>query len=253
MSEKCYSNATSEQYINRWMDVTKSTMLFSRGVILVEGIAEALVIPRLAELVLKKYNSTHTQDEQIASTIDEAGVSIININGVNFSHFMQLFGNFNGSSGPAIPIYCSGLTDRDPGKEIYPQKGESPTSNNPVCVYLDEINGNAWMKLYVSPLKTFEYDLASYNPVVLAKTLKELWPTDTGEICSELIKIIDKNNEYADLSDLSNDAQYIYKHIESPEIGKGMFAHALSVKIDDDFIVPSYIEKAILWACGGHS
>lgn len=166
---------------------------------------------------------------------------------------MQLFGNFNGSSGPAIPIYCSGLTDRDPDKDIYPKKDDSPTSNNPICDHLDEINGNAWTRLYVSPLKTFEYDLAIYNPVVLAKTLKELWPRDTGEVCRELTKIIDKNNEYADSNDLSNDAQYIYKHIESSEIGKGIFAHALSEKINNDFVVPAYIEKAILWACGGHS
>lgn len=253
LSEKHFSSNASEEYINRWMDVTKSTMLFSRGVILVEGIAEALVLPKLAELVLQKYNSSHQQAEQIAYTLDEMGISVINISGVNFTHFMQLFGNFNGSSGPVIPIYCSGLTDRDPGKDIYPKKDESPASNNPICVFLDEINGNAWMRLYVSPLKTFEYDLASFNPVVLAKTLKELWPTDTGEVCRELTKIIEKNNEYENLNDLSSDAQYIYKHIESPEIGKGIFAHALSGKINNDFIVPAYIEEAILWACGGHS
>ena len=109
------------------------------------------------------------------------------------------------------------------------------------------------MKLYVSPLKTFEYDLAIYNPAVLAKTLKELWPTDTGGVSAELTRIIDKNNKYKDSNDQSNDAKYIYQHIESPEIGKGMFAHALSKKIDNDFKVPSYIEKAILWVCGGRS
>lgn len=253
LSEKHFSSNASEGYINRWMDVTKSTMLFSRGVILVEGIAEALVLPKLAELVLQKYNASHTQAEQIASTLDEMGITVINISGVNFRHFMQLFGNFDGSSGPTIPIYCSGLTDRDPGKDIYPKKGENPASNNPIYGYLDEINGNAWMNLYISPLKTFEYDLAIYNPVALANVLKELWPTDTGEVCRELTKIIEKNNKYADLDDLSNDAQYIYKHIESSEIGKGIFAHALSGKINNDFVVPAYIEKAILWACGGYS
>lgn len=253
LSKKHYSSNASEEYINRWMDVTKSTMLFSRGVVLVEGIAESLVLPKLAEIVLQKYNDSHQQPEQIASTLDEMGISVINISGVNFLHFMQLFGNFNNSSGPAIPIYCSGITDRDPGKDIYPKKGENPASNNPIYKYSDEINGNDWMKLYVSPLKTFEYDLAIYNPAVLAKTLKELWPTDTGGVSAELTRIIDKNNKYKDSNDQSNDAKYIYQHIESPEIGKGMFAHALSKKIDNDFKVPSYIEKAILWVCGGRS
>ena len=41
------------------------------GVVLVEGIAEALILPKLAELVLQKYNATNQQAEQIASTLDE--------------------------------------------------------------------------------------------------------------------------------------------------------------------------------------
>ena len=56
MSNKNFGNTVSLDYINRWLDVTKSTMLFSRGIILVEGIAEALLIPCLAEIVLKSYN-----------------------------------------------------------------------------------------------------------------------------------------------------------------------------------------------------
>ena len=253
LSEKHYTSESSEKYINRWMDVTKSTMLFSRGVILVEGIAEALILPQLAENVLQTYNATHEPDKQLSSTIDEMGISVININGVNFMHFMQLFGNFNGSSGPAIPIYCSGLTDRDPGKDIYPQIDEIPTCNNPVYTYQGEINSNDWMRLFVSPLKTFEYDLATYNPVVLAKTLKGLWPAETGSVYDRLTEIITKNNKYDNPKDLSSDAQYIYEHIASPGIGKGIFAHELVSNIDKDFIVPDYIAKAILWACGGYS
>ena len=41
--------------------------------------------------------------------------------------------------------------------------------------------------------------------------------------------------------------------IESNEIGKGVFAYALTEKITDDFIVPDYISNAVLWACGGKS
>lgn len=253
LSNKKYFNNNSEKYINRWMDVTKSTMLFSRGVILVEGIAEALVLPRLAEIVLQNYNSTHQPNEQLASTLDEMGISVININGVNFAHFMQLFGNFNGSSGASIPIYCSGLTDRDPGKDIYPQKDEEPRSNNPVFVYQDEINRNDRMRLFISPLKTFEYDLATYNPAVMAKTLRELWPIKRGEVYGILTTIIGKENKYDDLSELSNDVQFIYNHIESPEIGKGIFAYELSGNIDNSFVVPSYISEAVLWVCGGRS
>ena len=133
LSRKVFSdrnNDSFKKYINRWMDVTKSTMLFSRGIILVEGIAEALVLPRIAQIVLSNYNRTHKEPKTLPLSLDELGVSVININGINFKYFMKLFGNFAESSGPNIPIFCSGVTDNDPGKSIFPKKGDSPTSTN---------------------------------------------------------------------------------------------------------------------------
>ena len=171
---------------------------------------------------------------------------------------MKLFGNFQGSSGPNIPIYCSGLTDRDPGKDasnndIYPEKGIEVESKNPIVAVENEINNNKWTKLFVSPLKTFEYDLATYNPKRLATVLKSVWPTPNGLVCGELDKIIARENDYTDMSLLAKDAKYIYEHIESDKIGKGVFAYAFAEKITDDFVIPEYISNAVLWACGGKS
>lgn len=253
VSQKNYKDPLAEKYINRWMDATKSTMLFSRGVILVEGIAEALVLPKLAEIVLKEYNQNCAENLRLASTLDEMGVSVININGINFQYFMKLFGNFHGSFGPNIPIYCAGVTDRDPGKDIYPKKDEDVNSHNPIVADKGEINSNEWTRLFVSPLKTFEYDLATFNPVLLAAVLKSLWPTSDGSVSAKLGEIISKNNKYKEASCLREDAKYIYDHIESSNIGKGLFAHALVEKINDHFVVPTYIRDAVLWACGGRS
>ena len=169
ISQKDYGDLLTENYINRWLDVTKSSMLFSRGIILVEGIAEALILPKLAEIVLRKFNQNHTESSRLASTLDEMGVSVININGINFKYFMKLFGNFQDSSGPNIPIYCAGLTDSDPGKDCYPKKDEEVAGKNPIIDVKDKIDENDWTRLFVSPLKTFEYDLATYNPKVLAE------------------------------------------------------------------------------------
>ena len=258
IGQKEFADTNAENYINRWLDVTKSTMLFSRGIILVEGIAEALVLPKLAEIVLKKYNQGQEEPMRLASTLDEMGVSVININGINFQYFMKLFGNFQGSSGPDIPIFCSGLTDRDPGKDasdnvIYPEKDTEVESKNPIVESKAEIDNNQWTRLFVSPLKTFEYDLATYNPKLLATVLRSIWPTDKGTVCAELDKIIGRETKYEDLSLLAKDAKYIYEHIESDKIGKGVFAYALAEKITDDFVVPDYISNAVLWACGGKS
>ena len=102
-------------------------------------------------------------------------------------------------------------------------------------------------------MKTFEYDLATYNPKLLATVLRSIWPTAKGTVCAELDKIIARNNSYSDTSLLAEDAKYIYEHIESDKIGKGVFAYALAENIKDDFVVPDYISNAVLWACGGKS
>ena len=251
ISEKDFQDPLAEKYINRWLDVTKSTMLFSRGIILVEGIAEALVIPRLAELVLKKYNDERNDAQKLGASLDEMGISVININGINFKYFMKLFGNFQGSSGPCISIYCAGITDRDPEKSAFPQIGEAVEGQNPALEYAEEINSTERTRLYISPLKTFEYDLAIYNPVCFANVLKQLWRTEDGPVCNELDEIIKRGERYDSPSQLAEDAKYIYKHIEDSSVGKGIFAQVLAEQIPDDFIIPQYIINAVLWACGG--
>ena len=251
LGEKDFHDPLAEKYINRWLDVTKSTMLFSRGIILVEGIAEALVIPRLAELVLKKYNDERNDAQKLGASLDEMGISVININGINFKYFMKLFGNFQGSSGPCISIYCAGITDRDPEKSAFPQIGEAVEGQNPALEYAEEINSTERTRLYISPLKTFEYDLAIYNSVCFANVLKQLWRTEDGPVCNELDEIIKRGERYDSPSQLAEDAKYIYKHIEDSSVGKGIFAQVLAEQIPDDFIIPQYITNAVLWACGG--
>lgn len=250
LSQKDFGNDKVADYINRWLDVTKSTMLFSRGVVFVEGISESLILPKLAETVLSEYNEVHTS--KLAKNLDEMGVSVININGVNFHYFMKLFGNFDGSSGNSIPIYCSAMTDRDPGSDVYPKKGEDVASQNPMIEYAEDINKNEMLRMYFSPYKTFEYDLALNNPVLFAKTLKAAWPTADGPISTRLDGIVKKDGKYETEEDLASDAKFIYDHIDSSQVGKGAFAHALLMHLDNHIIVPEYIKNAVLWACGGY-
>ena len=67
------------------MDITKSTLLFSKGIILVEGICEAMLLPVFAPLVLKEYNDKN--QKKSPNTLEEAGVTVVNINGINFKYF----------------------------------------------------------------------------------------------------------------------------------------------------------------------
>lgn len=86
---KCELDKKAENFINRWLDATKSTLLFSKGNILVEGLAEAILVPKLAEIYLKSRNDTLG-----ISALEDAGVSVINMNGIYFQYFMQLYNGY---------------------------------------------------------------------------------------------------------------------------------------------------------------
>lgn len=68
----------SKRYIERFLDATKSTLLFARGVILVEGIAEQLILPCLGDYQEKPLEDSH--------------VAVVNVGGSTFKHFLKLFG-----------------------------------------------------------------------------------------------------------------------------------------------------------------
>ena len=89
----CGLHSTSSQFINRWLDVTKSNLLFASGVILVEGIAEQMIIPTLAKIVLKDQKDGY-------KSLEDLGISTINLNGIYFKHFMQLYCNIKTTDDP---------------------------------------------------------------------------------------------------------------------------------------------------------
>lgn len=254
---KAFSDEGSEEhkrekeFLNRWLDATKSTMLFSKGIVMVEGIAESLIVPKMAELVLNEYNNCVEEASKLPTTLDECGISVININGINFKYFLKLFGNFDSSSGDNVPIYCSAITDRDPDKDCYPKIDETPASNNPVAGLMDEINVNQYIHIFMSPYKTLEYDLFMLNPKIITEALISAWGVATGEVHQKLDDIIQKcNDTYPNnTEEFALNGKYILKHIEDSKVGKGYFAQLLSEKIDDSFKVPEYIKEAILWVC----
>jgi len=250
-SQEYKEHKREKEFLNRWLDATKSTMLFSKGIIMVEGIAESLIIPKLAELVLKEYNNSVEETNKLPSTLDECGISVININGINFKYFLKLFGNFDSSSGGNVPIYCSAITDRDPDKDCYPKFDETPVSNNPIVGLMDEINVNQYIHIFMSPQKTLEYDLFMLNPKTITEALISAWGVSTGEVHQKLDDIKQKcNDTYPNnTEEFALSGKYVLEHIEDSKVGKGYFAQLLSEKIDDSFKVPEYIKEAILWVC----
>ncbi|RWX44631.1 AAA ATPase domain-containing protein [Candidatus Electrothrix aarhusensis] len=251
----CGLSKESKDFISRWLDVTKSTLLFAKGVIMVEGIAEALVFPELAKRVLINHNNIAKPEDKLPVTLSECGVSVINLNGIYFKHFMQLFCDLTDKNSDSLPLRCAGLTDNDPDSE----KLEKPTKDNPAegknhaLSLIDKAKKSPNCRLYTN-LKTFEYDLAMEggNLNVMIPVFLKILDTD-----GDIRKTFNKYNQIGWSASSTTDddkkevAFDLLKRID--KIGKGEFAQRLAMKLScpsEQFAVPDYIKKAVLWACG---
>ena len=99
-------NETSKKYVQRFLDATKSNMLFAEKIIMVEGIAEQLLIPILAE-----YNGKSLADNHVI---------VLQVGGRYFEHFLQLFDQKNPT---AINRKIACITDIDPVRRKKNVKG----------------------------------------------------------------------------------------------------------------------------------
>lgn len=86
-----------KKQLERYIDVTKSQLFFSRGVLLVEGISEELLIPVFCENL--KYS------------LEDYRLELVNIDGTSFYPFQHLFNSTNEQK--RLPIKLSILTDDD--------------------------------------------------------------------------------------------------------------------------------------------
>ena len=93
-------------FLERFLDVTKANLFFAHGVLIVEGDAEAILLPILAKLIGKD--------------LTEHGVSIINVGGKGLRRFSRIFQRFS-SEEPKIDIPVACLADMDVMPDCAPE------------------------------------------------------------------------------------------------------------------------------------
>ncbi|MGP1993009.1 ATP-dependent nuclease [Zobellia laminariae] len=131
--------ARNRNHLKKFLDTTKSKLFFANGVLLVEGIAEAILIPVISKMFL-------------GLDLDKSGIEIVNINGVAFEHFAKLFNSVDINK--RMSSRCSIITDSDPN-------GNKPISDRAIKAQGFE-NGN--LKVFLAP-NTLEYELFNESDV----------------------------------------------------------------------------------------
>ena len=103
--------STDYLFLERFLDVTKANLFFAKGVILVEGWAEELLLPTLAS--------------KMGINLTKHGVSVVNIGNTAFLRYCRIF---NRNNLPYIEIPVSVVTDVDIPPLLY---GETKTIPDP--------------------------------------------------------------------------------------------------------------------------
>lgn len=148
------------EYLERFLDATKANLFFARGILVVEGPGEALLLPALAEAA--------------GISLSAHGVSIVNVGDVGLYHYARIFQRAGGSDSVGMPVGC--VTDRDivPTQATYvappKKKGQKRfekdyTAAEAAAVVQRkkdrvEVEDEKSVRVFVSDQWTLEYDLA---------------------------------------------------------------------------------------------
>jgi len=168
------------RFLRRFLDVTKANLFFAKGVIIVEGDAENILLPVLAELLER--------------SLSKKGVSIVNVGSRGLFRYARIFQRQDEKKTP-IRVAC--LADRDIPPEVASsyvpkrknKKGEElPTYDSEFDAKTTEEKRAALkardggsVKTFVSPAWTLEHDLATntdmaeyvHVAIQLARRLKD--------------------------------------------------------------------------------
>ena len=98
-SDRTQLSATDYRFLQRFLDVTKANLFFARGVLIVEGDAENILIPAIAGL--------------IGHDLTESGVSIVNVGGVGMRRYARIFQRKNVEQDGEIDVPVACLADLD--------------------------------------------------------------------------------------------------------------------------------------------
>lgn len=94
------------RFLERFLDVTKANLFFAHGVLIVEGDAEAIILPVLAKLA--------------GRDLTEHGVSIVNVGGRGLRRFSRIFQRKT-RDGPTIGIPVACIADMDVMPDCAPE------------------------------------------------------------------------------------------------------------------------------------
>lgn len=250
------------RFLQNFLDVTKSNLFFARGVIIVEGVAEQILLPTIAKL--------------IGLPLEKFGVSIINTGSSGLFRYARIFQRQSGKD-ISIRVACVGDLDCWPRKAYEHEHKEIPDdidSQEKLEALRAKKEARAQggpVRVFISPRWTLEYDMCTHNCVlgslvhqaVKIAQISSRYSNDLDEKNIEKVKqraiedLVKWMEESKDLEDLSFK---VYKPLYEKKVSKAEAAQFLAPLVEEaldgnssaenELYFPSYLIEAIKYATG---
>lgn len=210
--------------LDRFLEATRSILLYARKVILVEGPSELFVIPPLVKSVMN-------------IDLDRHGISVVPIFGKHFKTYAKIFGP------DALRKKCVIITDGDLAID---DCEEGTLEDDAIEVSVEEFGSNEYLEVYKCPV-TFERAMTVQGTLpMLIEALRECDYSRAVEVFEEGIDALDLEADNDKIQEML--APLRGKTLASAErCGKSRFAQIASKYADQAYALPTYIREAIEW------
>lgn len=246
------------KYLERYLDATKANLFFAKGVLIVEGPGEELLLPTIGKLV--------------GRNLTDHGVSIVDVKSTGLMRYAGIFQRKKGEW-LKLPVAC--ITDRDVlpdcapaicikdeyvDKEKWPKNRrwqvESDIENKED--YINKIKSKSkgqYVNVYIPDQWTLEYELAVNGlGIDMLNVISKMRSMELKESDEDILL-----NEYIDKYDAydtkEEKASYVYSFFRKKYISKAEFAQYFSVYLEEKYadkkasemekILPKYLVDAI--------
>lgn len=229
ISNSTYLENEDFEFLRRFLDVTKANLFFAEGIIIVEGDAENILVPTIAEIIERP--------------LHEYGVSIINVGSKALLRYAKIFKRSDKRI-MHIPVAC--ITDLDIKQSLVDGNVANVKNKNPETERekLNKLKSEKdGIGVFSSPLWTLEFDLALgqlreplYQAIYVAQLIKSRTKSQnfkgltSDEVKDRKEKAIEKLRliESSFPGNGKRIAFEIYKPIESKKVSKAVVAQYLS-------------------------
>ena len=229
------ANLTEPQVtsIERYLDAVRSNLLFAKSVLLVEGDAEEILIPDLTKKVL-------------GLSLDELGVSLVNIRSTGFENVALLFHDDRISKKCAIitdldsPFFDITIAQGDTEEEVKNKNSARRSAESGAArkILLDEFcENNVWVEAFYAS-HTLEIDLlVSGNSEAFVSAVDDVY-VDPATIQTA--------KQQLQSDDIADSGKRILTMANNQ--GKGWFAIKMGEHFNHNSKIPDYILDAVVFA-----